>query len=287
MKILNYLAIAALACTLAVACGKDNEKTNSLTETTYYDQEAQFTLPENSAGYDQVTFYGNGDCVLRRDTEIQPLSLQPRKRVPNYVYEVYQYTVNGNVYTIIGFGTITYDESAGTLTIAIQGGGDPIMIPNVTKAPVLNGVSALVKICRKWTVARIDINVKGGELATAGVGRIFDNGNLDEIAAYLKKNKVNFSEDITGYNITGITLGKTGSILVQFSDHKPYMGTWSLKDGAFSYEFNYNEGNQILNGEAAGTLAISNDKCIISLVGSIKGSANYTSTIEITLKPAK
>lgn len=300
MKLFKYLAIAAFASIIAVACGKDDKGGAKLSESKYYQESITIPIlsPENFNGIEQLDFFADGTGLARKQKNfVAPTGLTPRKKMAEYEYVVFTYTVNGDVYTIIGLFetgkkcTLQYDEQAGTLTIVTTENGEEktIVVENVGQpAPNLQ-FDDIVKLCRKWKVKSIDIHVSGGDLSgTISGGQIFKHGDLYKIAQAIKAKGVNFNaEELNGYEITSVDFSKAGTILVQFKNKAPYAGSYNISAGGFSYQLDYGKGNNIINAEAAGSITIGGGECKLDLVGSITGSSSaYETSIAIILIPA-
>ncbi|MBQ3659605.1 MAG: hypothetical protein II963_05560, partial [Bacteroidales bacterium] len=214
MKFLKYLAIAAFASIIAVACGKDDKGGAKLSESKYYQESTSFVIYDSDQlnGYEEIIFYADGTGLAKREKkQVSPTSHTPRKISAEYEYVVFTYTVNGNIYTIIGLfetgkqATLQYDPQAGTLTIVttINGEQKTLVVESVGTQPNLE-FSDLAKLCRKWKVKSIDIHVSGGDISgTISAGQIFKHGDLYKIAQAIKAKGVNFNaEELNGYEIT-------------------------------------------------------------------------------------
>lgn len=299
MKFLKYLAIAAFASIIAVACGKDDKGGAKLSESKYYQESTSFVIYDSDQlnGYEEIIFYADGTGLAKREKkQVSPTSHTPRKISAEYEYVVFTYTVNGNIYTIIGLfetgkqATLQYDPQAGTLTIVttINGEQKTLVVESVGTQPNLE-FSDLAKLCRKWKVKSIDIHVSGGDISgTISAGQIFKHGDLYKIAQAIKAKGVNFNaEELNGYEITSVDFSKAGSILVQFKDKAPYAGSYNIGAGGFRYKLDYGKGNNIINAEATGSITIGGGECKLDLVGSIEGNSyNYETSIAIILIPA-
>ncbi|MBR1851995.1 MAG: hypothetical protein IJ794_02285 [Lachnospiraceae bacterium] len=220
-----------------------------------------------------------------REAPLTPTGISLKRIAYQKVVEVYHFTVSGSVYTLTDFdGSASFDAQAGVFTITKE--GTTITISNVNIIPAKNVAEDILgKLCRKWTVSRIDINVKGGN--NVAVGRIFNNGDLYAIGKYLEENGIKIdSDDLEGYSIKNVILTKTGGFIVDFASRPSYYGEWDLKSSTFSYYFE-DMSNDILTAEASGSVKFSDGECFIKVSGEIEGSENYTSNLEITLAPAK
>ena len=287
MKLSRITGFVAALATLTVfaSCGKE-KSTASLEETKYFQEETSVTFPSNDLRYVSATFLGNGEVrMIKEEAPLTPSGVSLKRIAYQKVVEVYHFTVSGSVYTLTDFeGSASFDAQTGVFTITKD--DTTITISNVTIFPAKDVAEDILgKLCRKWTVSRIDINVKGGD--NVAVGRIFNNGDLYAIGKYLEDNGINIdSDELEGYSIENVILTKTGEFIVDFASQPSYYGSWDLKSSTFSYYFKDNS-NDILTAEASGSVKFSDGKCFIKVSGEIEGSENYTSTLEITLAPAK
>ena len=286
MKLSRITGFVAALAALAVfaSCGKE-KSTASLEETKYFHEETSVTFPSNDLRYVSATFLGNGEVRMTREVLPTASGVSLKRIAYQKVVEVYHFTVSGSVYTLTDFdGSASFDAQTGVFTITKD--DTTITISNVTIIPAKNVAEDILgKLCRKWTVSRIDINVKGE--GNVGAGRIFNNGDLYAIGKYLEDNGINIdSDELEGYSIKNVILTKTGEFIVDFASQPSYYGSWDLKSSTFSYYFG-DISNDILTAEASGSVKFSDGKCFIKVSGEIEGSENYTSTLEITLVPAK
>lgn len=299
MKYLKFLAIAAAVVAFAVSCGKDNKETVNLDPAPYYDNAAVFHAPaDNQSEWEDFMFFTDGTGRARRlkNSGGALTSIQPRKRVAEYEYKTFTYTVNGTKYVIVGLfaneATFEFNPETGVLTIETVENGNPvsITITGVSQAAPLDNVSFLAQLCRKWKVSAIDIHVEGGDLKEGGIsgGQVFKHGNLYKIGQAIQSKGVSFDvEQLKGYEIVSIKFGPTGVIEIVFKEQDDYVGEWGLdKAGKFFYELDYGQGNNLINADANGTVTIGDGKCKLDIQGTIKAKNDYTTTISITLVPA-
>lgn len=212
------------------------------------------------------------------------------------------YTYKDGVYVIENFGTIKIVDNKIVVTLMVKKDGETkpvtyeVTPEEVNKAANKNEAGSIAfNLCRKWTVDRIVVSVKGGKLGETGVGIKKDAPiKLDEVAKMLEDQKVNIPKNInlSDYDIVDINFTEFGTFNVNFTKADPFKGVFTLKSKDFEYKLSGGQGNYLINGEAKGNVdfySIDNvNFCQCNISGKIEnGSDVYTSSVELTLKELK
>lgn len=178
------------------------------------------------------------------------------------------YTGSDNHFNLKGLGDLKIiDTRAATeLVLTLEDGTVIRMIADMD-GDTLTGTFA-DNLCRTWKPKETLIQVMGDEVPTSlGVGRVFPGCDPAVVAAYLKDNGLEVTEDFSGYKVLTISLTAKGTIKVVFEGVEPFVGEWdpNLATGDFSYDFDEEDYSYE----------------VISEYGTGKGSLSFTSKDEL------
>lgn len=211
--------------------------------------------------------------------------------------EVLPYTLEGDVYKVPGFGTVKVNKENKSVEIALEDSTGAVQEAITvtatdveTTTPPQEGTTEF-NLCRKWTVSRIVVSVKGGKLGESGAGAKLDAPvTMANVEKQLKDAGVNVPTNLklSDYDIVDINFTQAGTFLINFTKADPFSGSYNLNaDRTFHYDLK-GEGNYIFNGSADGKVDFERvdnvDYCYFHVNGKIEnGSDVYTSTVELTL----
>lgn len=211
------------------------------------------------------------------------------------------YTFSNGEYDVKGFAIVKVNEQTKTVEIIVKdASGNTVETVTATAATVSDSTpaeegSTESNLCRAWTVDRIVVSVKGGQLGTNGVGAVLDAPvTMANVEKQLKDNgvKVPGNVNLSDYDIVDINFTQAGTFFINFTKASTFMGVYSLsKDNTFHYDLK-GEGNYIFNASADGTVDFKKiegtDYCLFKVNGKFEsGNDKYTSTVELTLKEKK
>ena len=333
-KILSI--VAAFGALLLVSCRNDNTSTQKVTESkletpgfaeqtvvvnfktdTASEIEKDDIVPLPAAKDEVIAddetkvltkaeFTNSGYAILTTDIVPKAVDPNPKSKAGEDKTEtiIEKYTYVNGVYVIENFGTIKIGTDGKIeVTVQLKAEDEPVVVKvepkTVEEAPQTEQGSVQFNLCRSWTVDRIVVSVKGGQLGEAGAGVVLDANtdgviDLGVVAKKLKDLEVKIPDNIAleEYNIVDINFTEFNTFVINFAKAKPFTGVFSLKSKEFEYTLSGTQGNSIINGTAKGSVDFKNvdnvDFCYFNISGKIEsGSDKYTSTIEFTLKEKK
>ena len=279
----RFIIIAAAFAALAAAftsCSKEDHGTQ-LTAQANAVHAAKYTFGANALGIRSVELTGGRKAIITLDKGLSKASLGDGIEVFVTTYSV---TAEG-AYAVEGLGTMTVSNGDGGTTASLTPeDSENTITVTVEVADAVEPEDAVTKLCRSWYVTRTVIGIKGGELGeNIGVGRLFEGGNLDEIAEYLGRNGVKIDTEVKGYDITCVTFTQAGTFLVEFSGAESFLGQWKREGEMLVYDLEKG-GSDLLNAHAEATLSFGTATCLFAVKGAFSSNGqDYTTNVEITL----
>lgn len=205
-----------------------------------------------------------------------------------------KYTVDGNKYTLEGFGTITVNTS-GSSTVSLEIGetGSQPYTLTAAKKNQKQDSEQTSKLCRSWKVQSIGLKASYvyDKSHTFNFDKTVNGGNLAELMTLFYTDMINWAADIYRQNgqsisqaeidkaiesqkkrfyasikgIDGLLFSQAGTYMVTYSDETLAIATWSWQDDTsniLQYSWNY----QNMNSNVSGVCAIDfkGSKCIVT-----------------------
>ena len=276
MKKLVYIATMLAAVVAAASCKKSNDTTEALKleAPAMATSAVKLDLPTNNLSIKTIEFTEAGKYLLTIRKE-DPVAV--KAGTGNYEFKSGTYTVSGTTYTLNGYGTV--NVSGNTVTVTPNQG----TAVTVTATPVnpLPDSDFYVTLARTWKVdnVRMSVNLNGNAVTVTKQGC-----DLPAIANELKQKGVSINTDtVAGFVVKDIIFTRSKTFAVEFTGKNPLVGDFQISnDGAFSYAFNGNQGNDIINGSASGTVQwIAEDQQLLFTISAAvtSGSDSYTGSV--------
>lgn len=192
-------------------------------------------------------------------------------------YRTGDYTVNGEVYTLNGYGTIQFNNSASgrvELVCSPTGGTAEKMSADFTKASGGN------QLYRGWTVDRTRVTVRGWTTASAD----FQGCNFYEIAKFIRDNGHDVPDDIEpGMKLQSISFTGTEKMLFVYSDNSADVSEFTLTGSNITYTWDDDKmGFTFLSPKA--TVEYMDGKCILTVSATIENSTS-SGSVTFVLSP--
>lgn len=299
MKLYKFAIVAAAVAALTlVSCGKNNDddkKTDEpapLTATIHEDVAAKVvvtdlvTLPlRPGKALKQIDFTETDRAVITEEIiDASAPALSRSSDAGKITITITTYSYKDGKYSVSGFCDVTINDEAGKVTIEAKNSAgqtqEQEVAAEVTTEGENTGGTQQKGLYRAWKIASIDVKATGPRV---NIGLTFPNGDLKQIADWLKENKVEVPDEYTGYNIKTIQFTKAGSFIVEFTKADPFKGDFQIVGDAFEYKL-AQEGNSLLNAEAHGTVKVQDPYCNVVINGQVKnGSETWTTKLAIKL----
>ena len=185
------------------------------------------------------------------------------------------YTVNGNVYTLAGFGTVEFSGTSGstTVTVKYQGGKEETFPAIFEKATGTNVAY------RGWTIDRTRATINGFHTPASAD---FKGCNFDEMAKFLNDNG-HKGVYLPSGSLKSVSITGTNSIIFAYSDSTADVAYCEISGS--NIKFSWQSGNRLLeieNGKA--TIDYLDGKCILKLEAALKGSTT-SGTVTFVMSP--
>lgn len=289
-NLLIFAAIFALAVPVFSSCNKsgdDNKKdskdvvmkdgtTKSAAKVVKFDKTLPPKYKDPNGSYDlkKMEFTEDGMCMIERQ-------LVTRADIGDIISEVFGYTVSGNTYTIIGFGTVVISGNSVTVTFDSGGEGGTF---EATITPTSTSTVDENNMARTWKVSSVMLNVSGNGVS---IKKTFNGCNLEEIGKYAADNGVSglskHLNDLKGYIVDYVIFTGADTFIITFKGANAIAGTFKLQA---NNKLNYNlpEGNPFFHGSSTGDFEFPADKkTTIKLNITVEG---YTGYVEMSLTAA-
>ena len=206
----------------------------------------------------------------------------------DFEWVIGQYTVEGNNYTIPGFGVIDISGGAANLKFTFEDG----TTTNASATDVdYNAAYSLGNLgiwtCRKWkpTLTRIVINENGAEKFSGQ----WNDCNLATIATNIKNTIGDFDDSelqqLGKLRYIYFSPAKRVKFFFQGASYTIKGGAWNLQsDNTFSWKLDGNVGNSIINAEGKGTVAFDGNDCGVAM-SIVANGGKYTGNVMFKLTP--
>lgn len=276
MKKLIYIAAMLAAVVAAASCKKGNDITEALKleAPALASSAVKLELPVNTLSIKTIEFTEAGKYLLtiRKDEQVSV-----KASTGNFEFKSGTYTVSGTTYTLNGWGTV--NVSGNTVT-ATPNQGTAVTV-TVTPVSPLPDSDFYVTLARTWKVdnVRMSVNLNSNAVTVTKQGC-----DLPAIAAELKQKGVSIKEEsVAGFVVKDIIFTRSKTFAVEFTGKDPLVGDFTISnDGAFSYTFTGNKGNDIINGSASGTVQwVAEDQQMVFTISAAvtSGSSSYTGSV--------
>lgn len=280
-KLVTLLCLAALLLPMA-SCNKNNEqKVKAPVSAPAYSQYAhKYNVQDNAERIVGLELTESGRYLLTRKVEV--------KSTPDEEYEYITgtYTVNGNTYTLNGYGSVVIDGNTVTIT---PNGKSPIVV-TVTAVTPMESTDFNVSICDTWKVDKVDMNISGGEIQQGAAGVTVNGCNLYQIVNQLNNNYgINAdAEVVKGMEVKCLTITKSQTLIIEFTDpaFQPFVAEFELNGSSFEYEIQGQQvGNDIFNSKAKGKVEPKSDKTLwMDISANVDSeSKEYKGTVTLVL----
>ena len=271
MKKILFAALAVLL-PLFAACNKSNDNDNRFADPRFIQYAGQL-VPRDGTKADAAS-----DAALQ-NIELTESGLYAVGQLVGgeLVYRMGDYSVNGNVYTLNGYGSLEFDNSApGDVTMHLTPSGSATRdIPaSFVKASGSN------QLYRGWTVDKTRVTVKGWTSSSAD----FTGCNFSEIADFLRKNGHKVPDDIKpGLSLRSISFTGTEKMLFYYSDGSADVSAYRFNGKSFTYRWDDDKmGFTFLTDQA--TVEYMDGKCILTIRASIQDSTT-SGSVTFVLSP--
>ncbi len=278
----KFLSVAAAAALLSVfaACDKNND--NNRFEDPRFIQYAGQLVPRDgtpATASARATKSEARPADIPQSIELTESGLYAIGQLVEgeLVYRMGDYTVNGNVYTLNGYGTVEFDNAApGPVTMHLTPTGS--MTTDV--AADFNKAAGTNQLYRGWTVDKTRVTVQGWTTASAD----FVGCNFSEIADFLKKNGHKVPDDIKpGQSLRSISFTGTEKMLFYYSDGSADVSAYRFNGKSFTYRWDNDKmGFTFLTDQA--TVEYLDGKCILTIRASIQDSTT-SGSVTFVLSP--
>ena len=290
-KIILFLA-AIITLMLLDSCNKTTQPaaTVIIPAAEYTDQAKKLVIMESdqNPGIKSVEFTESGRYIVCQQVfpdETGPLAVKADNVQVQYIHGTY--TVNNNIYTLDGYGTITITGNQ----INIQTAEDTIVV-NYTEAEKYPANDFYTTIARAWKVDKTDVSVRFDDGKAVGV--VKDGCDIPSLLKELEeKANVNLRhEEFEGYVVSEINVTLSKTIAVVFTGRTPIAGPITLsEDGALSYTLDGSSGVAIFSGKADGQVNLSpglgSNQIMLTLNTEVtsKSGKTYTGKVSLVLSP--
>ena len=200
------------------------------------------------------------------------------------------YTVEGNTFTLKGWGSITID--ANILTIILENGKTfKVGFTVGAQAPGSNSNDFYTTIARSWKVdnSRVSVNADGQTVTVTKPGC-----DLPSVAAELANKGVKIDPSrAAGYVVKEVTFTKSKTFSVSFTGQPAFVGDFDLKaDNTFTYNFDGVSGNDFFNASSNGSVnyVAEDQQLVLSVSAVIKNVDNtktYSGSVTLYMSEAK
>ena len=221
---------------------------------------AQLALPTAASGQD-VTF------IELTESGIYVIGLTAEGET---TYKAGNYSVNGNVYTLNGYGTIEFSGNSGDVDLKITPNGGSA----VTVKATLKKATGTDMVYRGYTVDKTRV-------VAGAAGADFTGLNFKEIADFLRNNGYNITDNVKDVKVASVSITGAGSFIIAYSDGTADIATAVLSGLGFSYNWKAEAmGYSFETGKAK--IEYMDGKCILTLSAQVNGTAG---SIALVLTP--
>ena len=283
-KTLMLACLAAMLLPLA-SCNKNNDPQKAKTPATpaaftQYAQKLEIKDKNNDLAIESIEFTEAGRYLIASRV------ITKANDNEELVYTSGSYQVNGNTYTLNGFGTVVINGSQVTIT---PEGESPVTVEATSVAPQ-ETTELTTSICKVWKVDKVDVNISGGEIKESAAGVMLTTCNLYQIVNQLNSNYgLNIDpEPVKGMEVKCISITRQGTLIIEFTDSQfqPIVADYELSGNSFEYEFaGTQEGNAVFNSHAKGSVNPKSDGSLwLEITATVESDGkNYQGTVTFVM----
>lgn len=256
------LALGALL-PLLVACGTKNTDTDTRFENPRFIQYAGQLIPRGGApapAQQALPSAADGAEVVFIELTESGLYVIGLATAGETTYKAGNYSVNGHVYTLNGYGTIEFSGDSGEvdLTITPSGGSAKTIKATFTKASVSD------MVYRGYTVDKTRV-------VAGSAGADFTGLNFKDIADFLRNNGFDLTDEVKDIKVASVSITAAGSFIIAYSDGSADVATSVLSGPILSYNWRAEAmGYSFETGK--GSISYLDGKCILSLSARVNGT---------------
>ena len=265
MKKILFALVALLP--LLVSCGKQDRGDNTFSEPRFVQVAGQLVPLNNNIMVPTSLTKGSDLTGILWSIELTESGLYAVSKIVQnrLVVRMGDYSVNNNVYTLNGFGTMEFDNSTpGTVDLHLTPSGSETMNVPAKFAKAAKSDP----LYRGWTIDKTRVTVKGWTTASAD----FVGCDFNEIADFLRKNGHKVPDDIKpGLALRSVSFTGTEKMFFYYSDGSADASTFQYNGSNFTYTWDDDKmGFTFLTDKA--TIEYLDGKCILSINASIENS---------------
>ncbi|MBP5626002.1 MAG: hypothetical protein J6W98_03700 [Bacteroidales bacterium] len=193
-------------------------------------------------------------------------------------YSIGDYTVDGEVYTLNGYGTIQFDNSGDSqeveLIVTPAGSATRTFTARFVRAAGRN------QLYRGWTVEKTRVTILGWTTAAAD----FAGCNFQEIADFIRNSGHVIPDDIpTGLSLRTVSFTGTEKILFGFTDGRADVGEFKFNGSSFTYRWDNDKmGFTFLADQAI--VEYQDGRCLLTIRADIEDSTT-SGSVTFVLSP--
>lgn len=301
-KIFKYalMAMFAFATAAVSSCSKDNDGVinnggnggnggnteNTITTPKYADKAMNLIINDANSPYSSIEFTESGTYIIVQNDiasakEKKAKSIFEKKLsftragYDNIIHGTY--TVNGDVYTLENFGTITIkkneDGTAANLVIMKNGESSPMTINADVKDKVSDS-DMTKKLCSTWIIERMEIKETINGKVVKDISATPEELMQKELDEFIKElESMGVPKDLIqeylkeyGYETNfpvEVTFSMAGTYVVMYSDNTLAVSTWKWKNeekGIIYYGWEYGKFDE----EDQATISYENNKLVVT-----------------------
>ena len=267
-KILFAAALAALL-PLLISCGSKNNTQEGFNEPRFVQSAGQ--LIPASGDLKSVNLSESGVYVVGEvSASPAPAAWHPGTKAdaedPEIKYISGEYEVSGNVYTLKGWGTIEFNNSASgdvELKYTPSGKSTVTVTARFTKSTVNSD------IFRTWRVDKVRVSLEEGSTTYAAE---FPGCDFNEIAKFFKDNGHAIKDIIpSGHRVSTLSITGAGALFIVYSDGLADVGSCTVSGSLLSYAWAAaNMGYSFETGRAS--FEFMDGKCIFVIEAKLDGN---------------
>lgn len=241
MKKMIFAAALAALLPLFVSCGNQDNTQESLKEPRFVQSAGQLIPAEGnlkSVVLSESGMYVVGEAVETGggDNGGTLKAWHPGTKAggddPEIKYTAGEYTVNGKVYTLKGWGTIEFENTASgdvTLKYKPDGGEEVTVTARFSKS---TGGS---DIFRSWRVDKTRVTVTKG---TSVYAAEFSGCDFNEVAKFFADNGYRIADEIpANHRVSTFSITGAGALFIVYNDGSADVGSCTVSGSSMNYSW--------------------------------------------------
>lgn len=307
-----FLMAGAVSLTSCSSDSDGNSDNGTLEVPAYKGVSAIYQVIESSSQYSSVEFTESGNYIIVKNSSNAPAMRS--KAAINSIFSspwsssvtrstsygniiTGKYTVNGNVFNLEGFGTITVVTSGGTaVSLEITENGGSSYTLTAAKNTQEAGSEKTTKLCRSWKIASLGLKASmkvedpTGKMQSYDYNKTINGGNMPELMFDFYSDMTKWAVKISnqlGENVSQEELDRAlqkqkaqiqsqyktvetclfsqaGTYMVTYGDGSLAIATWAWKNSSqdvLQYSWNYANMNSNVSGSC--DISFKGSKCIM------------------------